>query len=212
MKIAALSEYKGETWEIVLESGKKVFVNEMIVSDFRLFEGKEITPAELCSITSADIARKAKKRALYLLGERAFCRAELLAKLEKSYGAEVAENAVCYVEELGYINDEDYAAKYAEYLIKRKKHGVYRAKQEMLRKGLARELCENALAEFTEEELDEELLWLIRKKYNEKISDFDGRRKTVAALVRRGYDYSSVKRCIALCLEDFDDEEFYENE
>ena len=212
MKIAALSEYKGETWEIVLESGKKVFVNEMIVSDFRLFEGKEITPAELCSITSADIARKAKKRALYLLGERAFCRAELLAKLEKSYCAEVAENAVCYVEELGYINDEDYAAKYAEYLIKRKKHGVYRAKQEMLRKGLARELCENALAEFTEEELDEELLWLIRKKYNEKISDFDGRRKTVAALVRRGYDYSSVKRCIALCLEDFDDEEFYENE
>lgn len=212
MKIAALSEYKGETWEIVLESGKKVFVNEMIVSDFRLFEGKEITPAELCSITSADIARKAKKRALYLLGERAFCRAELLAKLEKSYCAEVAENAVCYVEELGYINDEDYAAKYAEYLIKRKKHGVYRAKQEMLRKGLSRELCENALAEFTEEELDEELLWLIRKKYNEKISDFDGRRKTVAALVRRGYDYSSVKRCIALCLEDFDDEEFYENE
>lgn len=212
MKIAALSEYKGETWEIVLESGKKVFVNEMIVSDFRLFEGKEITPAELCSITSADIARKAKKRALYLLGERAFCREELLSKLEKSYGAEVAENAVCYVEELGYINDEDYAAKYAEYLIKRKKHGVYRAKQEMLRKGLSRELCENALAEFTEDELDEELLWLIRKKYIEKIADFDGRRKTVAALVRRGYDFSSVKRCIARCLEDFDDEEFYENE
>lgn len=212
MKIAALSEYKGETWEIVLESGKKVFVNEMIVSDFRLFEGKEITPAELCSITSADIARKAKKRALYLLGERAFCREELLSKLEKSYGAEVAENAVCYVEELGYINDEDYAAKYAEYLIKRKKHGVYRAKQEMLRKGLSRELCENALAEFTEDELDEELLWLIRKKYIEKIADFDGRRRTVAALVRRGYDFSSVKRCIARCLEDFDDEEFYENE
>lgn len=212
MKIAALSEYKGETWEIVLESGRKVFVNEMIVSDFRLFEGKEITAAELSSITSADIARKAKKRALYLLGERAFCRAELFLKLEKTYGAEVAENAVCYVEELGYINDEDYAEKYAEYLIKRKKHGVYRAKREMLQKGLSRELCENVLAEFTEEELDEELLRLIRKKYIEKIADFDGRRKTVAALVRRGYAFSAVKRCIAACLEDFDDEEFYENE
>ncbi len=212
MKISALSEYKGETWEIVLESGRKVFVNEMIVSDFRLFEGREITSAELSSITAADIVRKAKKRALYLLGERAFCRGELLSKLEKTYGAEVAEDAVCYVEELGYINDEDYAKKYAEYLIKRKKHGVYRAKREMLQKGLSRELCENVLAEFTEDELDEELLWLIRKKYIEKIADFDGRRKTVAALVRRGYDFSSVKRCIAACLEDFDDEEFYENE
>ena len=212
MKITSLSEYKGDTWEIVLESGKKIFVNELVVSDYRLFEGKEISSADLSAITSADLVRKAKKRALYLLGERAYCRGELYSKLEKTYNAEIAEEAVSYVEELGYIDDEDYAGKLAEYLIKHKKHGVYRAKQEMLHKGLPRELCENALAEFSEEELDEELTEIIGKKYIDKIADFDGRRRTVAALVRRGYDFTSVKRCIAKCLEDFDDEEFYENE
>ncbi len=212
MKITSLAEYKGDTWEIVLDSGKKIFVNELVVSDCRLFEGKEISSADLSAITSADLVRKAKKRALYLLGERAYCRGELFSKLEKTYNSEIAEEAVSYVEELGYINDEDYAAKLAEYLIKHKKHGVYRAKQEMLHKGLPRELCENALAEYTEEELDEELTELIGKKYIDKIADFDGRRRTVAALVRRGYDFTSVKRCIAKCLEDFDDEEFYENE
>lgn len=212
MKITSLSEYKGDTWEIVLESGKKIFVNELVVSDCRLFKGKEISPEDLSAITSADLVRKAKKRALYLLGERAYCRGELFSKLAKTYNEEIAEEAVSYVEELGYIDDEDYAVKLAEYLIKVKKHGVYRAKQEMLHKGLSRELCENALAEFSEEELDEELTELIGKKYIDKITDLDGRRKTVAALVRRGYSYSAVKRCIAACLEDFDDEEFYENE
>lgn len=212
MKITSLAEYKGDTWEIVLDSGKKIFVNELVVSDYRLFEGKEISSADLSAITSADLVRKAKKRALYLLGERAYCRGELYSKLEKTYNAEIAEEAVSYVEELGYIDDEDYAGKLAEYLIKVKKHGVYRAKQEMLHKGLSRELCENALAEFSEEELDEELTELIGKKYIDKIADFDGRRRTVAALVRRGYDFTSVKRCIAKCLENFDDEEFYENE
>ena len=212
MKITSLSEYKGDTREIVLDSGQKIFINELVVSDCRLFEGKEISPEDLSAITSADLVRKAKKRALYLLGERAYCRAELYAKLEKTYNAEIAEEAVSYVEELGYIDDEDYAAKYAEYLIKVKKHGVYKAKQEMLHKGIPRELCENALAEYSEEELDEELTELIGKKYIDKIADFDGRRRTVAALVRRGYDFTSVKRCIAKCLEDFDDEEFYENE
>ena len=212
MKITSLAEYKGDTWEIVLDSGKKIFVNELVVSDYRLFEGKEISSADLSAITSADLVRKAKKRALYLLGERAYCRGELFSKLEKTYNAEIAEEAVSYVEELGYIDDEDYAEKLAEYLIKVKKHGVYRAKQEMLHKGLPRELCENALAEYTEEELDEELTELIGKKYIDKIADFDGRRRTVAALVRRGYDFTSVKRCIAKCLDNFDDEEFYENE
>lgn len=212
MKITSLAEYKGDTWEIVLDNGKKIFVNELVVSDYRLCEDKEISPADLSAITSADLLRKAKKRALYLLGEREYCRGELYSKLLKTYGAEIAEEAVSYVEELGYINDGDYAAKLAEYLIKSKKHGVYRAKQEMLQKGLSRELCENALAEYTEEELDEELIELIRKKYIDKIADFDGRRRTAAALVRRGYGFSSVKRCIANCLENFDDEEFYENE
>lgn len=212
MKITSLSEYKGDTWEIVFDDNRKIFVNALVIADYRLFEGKEITPSDLSEISGADLVRKAKKRALYLLGDRAYCRGELFAKLEKTYNAEIAEAAVSYVEELGYIDDEDYAKKLAEYLIKSKKRGLYRAKQEMLLKGLPKELCENVLAEFSEEELDEELIELIKKKYIEKISDKDNRRKTVAALVRRGYDFSSVKRCIAVCLDDFDDEEFYENE
>lgn len=169
-----------------------------------------------------EVLKRAKKRALYLLGERAFCRAELLKKLAVTYGTDIAEQAMEYIDDLGYINDEEYAVKLADYLIHRKKFGLFRAKREMLSRGLDRELCENVLSEIPSDELDEELVELIEKRYSAKISDFDDRRRTTAALVRRGYDFGSVRRCIDYVAEnigaeqsdfnDFDDYIDYENE
>lgn len=154
---------------------------------------------------------RAKKRALYLLGERQYCRGELLCKLTKTYGAEVAENAVDYVCECGYVNDEDYAPRLAEYLITRKHWGIRRVRAEMLHRGLDKELVELTLADIPSEELDEELMSLIERKYANKIRDFDDRRRTVAALVRRGYDFDAIKRCIEFIVQN-DECEFGEND
>lgn len=210
MLITALSDYKGETWEIELDGERKVFVNGFVVERFGLKKGIDISEEQLEEMLGADTLRKAKKRALYLLGDRAYCEGELRKKLEKTYGAEIAENAVKYVSELGYINDEDYAKKYAEYLISSKRHGISRARREMLLKGLPREIVENVLADFSREQLDEELLFVIRRKYSDKIGDFDSRRRTTAALVRRGYDFGSIKRCIEIVTNEKLDEEFEE--
>lgn len=143
-----------------------------------------------------DVLRRAKKRALYLLGERLMCRGELVMKLTRTYGGKIAEQAADYVCGLGYVNDEEYAPKLAEHLIKRKRFGVRRARLEMLHRGLDRELVENTLSDISEDEVDAELLLLIERKYALKVQDRDDRRRTVAALVRRGYDFGAIKRCI----------------
>lgn len=210
MLITALSVYKGDTLEAEIDGNRKVYINRFAVERFGLSKGKEITEERLCEIKDYDTLRKAKKRALYLLGERAYCTGELRGKLEKTYGAEIAESAVEYVSSLGYLNDEDYAEKYADYLITNKRHGISRARREMIMKGLSREVTDNALAEFTEEMLDEELLFVIRRKYSAKIGNIDDRRRTVAALARRGYDYGSIKRCIEIAVNEKLDEEFEE--
>lgn len=212
MEITYLSEYKGDTWEVGLDGERKFYINRSVVDDFSLCEGMNITPPELEQIKGADVLRKAKKRALYLLGERSMCRGELLNKLKRTYGEEIAEQAVEYVEEMGYINDEEYAPKLADYLIRRKRWGVYRAKREMIFRGLDAELVENVLAEFSEEELDEELVELIEKKYSSKIADYDDRRRTIAALMRRGYGYAAVKRCIERVLDNEEDDEFFDDD
>lgn len=215
MEITELCEYKGDTWQIELDGDRKYYVNGSIVGEFGLEKGQAVTSAELSEITSADTLRKAKKRALYLLGERLMCRGELLSKLTKTYGEQVAEEAAEYVCDLGYVNDEEYAPKLAEYLIKRKRWGVRRARYEMLRRGLDRDLVENTLADIPEEELDEELMTLIEKRYSQKVLDYDDRRRTIAALARRGYDFGAIKRCIAAFLESSEDngefDEVYED-
>lgn len=207
MKITYLAEYKGDTWEARLEGGERFYINRSVAEEYSLSEGMDLPLSALEQIKSADIVRKAKKRGLYLLGERSMCRGELLQKLTKTYGAEIAEEAVEYIDGLGYINDEDYAPRLAEYLIHRKRFGIRRAKQEMIKRGLDRELVENVLADLPEDELDEELRALIEKKYYAKIGTYDDRRRTIAALMRRGYDYSAVKRCIEAVAECADEDE-----
>lgn len=210
MEITELCEYKGDTWQIELDGERKYYVNGSIVSGFELEKGQIISGEELNEIKGADTLRKAKKRALYLLGERLMCCGELLAKLTKTYGEQVAEEAAEYACELGYVNDEEYAPKLAEYLIKRKRWGVRRARYEMLHRGLDRELVENTLADIPEEEIDEELTALIEKKYAGKVQDYDDRRRTIAALARRGYDFGAIKRCIDAFLENSEDNDEFD--
>ena len=206
MEITELCEYKGDTWQIELDGERKYYVNGSVVSEYELEKGQTLSHEELSEIKGADTLRKAKKRALYLLGERLMCRGELLLKLTKTYGEQVAEEAVEYVCGLGYVNDDEYAPKLAEYLIKRKRWGVRRARYEMLHRGLDRELVENTLADIPEDELDGELTALIEKKYAGKVQDYDDRRRTIAALARRGYDFGAIKRCIDAFLENSEDD------
>lgn len=207
MIITALGAYKRDTWEIELDGKRKVYVNESIIDGSGLREGQSVSPETLSEIMGEDALRKAKKRALYLLGERDMCRGELLKKLTKTYGAEIAEEAADYVSSLGYIDDEEYASKLAEYLIKRKHWGKRRARYEMIMRGLDRELVENTLEDIPSDDLDEELIALIEKRYIDKISDRDDLRRTTAALARRGFDFDSIRRCIKAVKDndDFDD-------
>lgn len=201
MLVTDICEYKGDTWKIELDGERKFFVNVSVVMEFGLEKGQTLPLSALNQITRADKLRKAKKRGIYLVGERAYGYNELYAKLKKTYGEETAREAVDYILSLGYINDEEYAPKLAEHLIKSKHQGPRKAKYEMLKRGLDSGLVEKTLESYSDSDLDEELLALIERKYSQKIADFDDRRRTTAALIRRGYDYGSVKRCIQAALE-----------
>lgn len=210
-RITELSVYKGDTYKLELEDGKTFFLNCAIVADYDLHEGGEMDGELLEKLQHADKMRKAKKRALYLLGSRMYCYNELYKKLLPTYGEEASRAAADAMREYGYIDDTDYAEKLAEKLIHVKHYGMQKTRWEMQLRGLDRNLIDDVLAQYTEDEIDEEIMHLLETKYSEKISDPDDRRRTIAALARRGYGYHSVKRCIEKLLqeqEDFDPEEF----
>lgn len=210
MEITELSVYKGDTYKLELEDGQTFFINSTVVNDFMLRKGEELSGDRLAQLQQADTRRKAKKRALYLLGTKQYCYNELYKKLKQTYNEDAARSAADSMRDYGYVNDEEYAPKLADYLIHTKRYGLRKAKYEMLHRGLSAELVENTLAEFSDEEIYEEITELLERKYYNKIADYDDRRRTIAALARRGYDYNSVKHCIEQLLEDYEDYE--ENE
>lgn len=207
-RITELSLYKGDTYKLELEGGTTSFLNCALVADYDLYEGGEMDSELLEKLQRADNMRKAKKRALYLLGSRMYCYGELYKKLLPTYGEEASREAADAMQEYGYIDDEDYARKLAERLIRGKRYGMGKTRWEMQRRGLDKNLIEDVLTEYSEDDIDEEIMHLLQTKYSEKLDDPDDRRRTMAALARRGYGWGEVKRCMERCAELTEDEEF----
>lgn len=150
---------------------------------------------------------RARKRAMYLLGSHDYSVRALREKLLKNYTPETAERVIEDMTRYGFLDDENYGRKLAASLIKGKKYGVYRAKTEMKRKGVPQSIIEDTLSEYEADDYLEQLKTVIRKKYLDKIYDTDGRRKTVNALVRRGYGFSEIKKAVLEVLEEEAEEE-----
>ena len=77
----------------------------------------------------------------------------------------------------------------------------------MRRKGVSELDAEEALSEYEKEDYSDQLISLIEKKYGDRIEDRDDRRRTVAALAKRGYGYSEIKDAILTVLRRWADEE-----
>ena len=134
------------------------------------------------------------EKAVSLLNYRAHSRKELADKLKQKTGCAEAElnNVLDRLEELGFLNDRTYAAAVVR-SCSRKGYGAQRARSELSRRGIPKELWEEARAEMPE--TDAALERLIRSKLRDP-SDRDEVRKVTAAMVRRGFSWDEIRRAI----------------
>ena len=153
----------------------------------------EITDEEeLTAFYKAVGSRCAFIAGLRLLSYRDHSHKELAAKLvQKGHKREYAEDAICMLENYGYVNDERYANSLLHSLYERKGLNVNAIKSELIRKGVSREIAENVV-----ETLDNDpvlrIIDLLNTKFSRKISDEKGVKRTVASLQRMGYKWSDI--------------------
>ncbi len=194
--IDTLEKYKGKTWTVELSDGETFYINEDTVFDFSLKKGQEITEERLEEVKTADLFRKARERALYLLDYRDYSFTELYKKLEGTYTEEISLEVMRRLAESGLINDRRYAETLARKYMVTKKFGYYRARQEMIMKGLDRDIVEQALLVYEDDTL-ERLEELVESKYARKITDRKSLEKVKNALVRQGYSYSDINAVLS---------------
>ncbi len=153
----------------------------------------------------------ATKRASYLLGGKDYSRKELLTKLLKNYSREACEAAVERMVEYGYLDDRKYAEKLARHYIEVKKYGKSRAKSLMIQKGLGSSMADEALEQYSADDMVDEIVSIIKKKYIDRLyAEEPDRRaetqKVIAALARRGFRYEQITTAIKLVQSDYSDD------
>ena len=157
----------------------------------RIDVGKELDDEELHELIILSNERRAKEKALWLISYRSHSKKELRDKIRRTCDAEAADKAVERMEELGLVNDEDFARRYAEQLLYGKRLSKRAAFYELRRKGIDQATAEEALAEL-DVDVHEQIRALIEKKYR-NINDEKIRRRAVAALQRLGYGWEDIK-------------------
>ncbi len=170
---------------------------------------KEITQEELTELLDAVSFRRAYNKGLDFLSRRAYGTKELIKKLcEKGHEKEAAEKACERLTELGLLNDEEFARILANELFERKNYSIKRIKQELIFRGIDREIAENT-ANCLDNNPETRIILIVKKKYINKIGDEKGRKRTIDALLRLGYSYSDIKNALN-AINDFDEEDFYD--
>lgn len=160
--------------------------------------GSEIDEDALTELSTEAEIKKAKEKALSLLSYKEYTQSELTQRLRKHVDEAAAEAAVARMQELGLLNDRDYAERYLRELADRKGYGKLRIKQEMRRKGIASDLIEELLAEREGIDPTEKIRAVLHKKYPAAWEDEQVRRRAYAAMLRLGYTSSEVRRALEL--------------
>ena len=207
MEITALEPRRKSFTALLLdgEFAMNIDTETLMKSGWRV--GQSITDEELYELVQLSEQRRANEKALYLLEHRSHSKKELVEKIRRTTSAEAAQAAADKMEDLGLLDDEDYARRYASELLNRKGYSTSRTVYELLQKGIDKELAQE-LAEELAPDPQEKILAIVERKYPACVSDEKIMRRAVAALQRLGYRYEDIRGAIAEYTERLEEDSF----
>ena len=195
MIITETQKQKKHLTKLIFEDGNDALLDNDICVNYSLKPETQITEEELARLMYESEYVRAKSRALWYLD-----RADRTEKgmYEKLVGAGFDKKASAAVVgrfvEVGLIDDRRFAENFAE-----KCRDANISKREGIRKLLGKGVPYDIANEvFSETEVDEEeqVRAVIEKKYARKLAQENGVQRVYAALVRKGFSFSSVKNAL----------------
>lgn len=177
---------------ICFNNGTQLVLYRGEIRQLSLKQGARISEAQYQYILTDIIGKRVKKRALYLLQKQDRTEKQLYDKLKQSeYPEECIENAIQYVKDYHYIDDERFAKTYIRY--HQAKKSEQRLKMDLLSKGVAKTTIEYALDEEFEADERQMISQLLDKKgFDGRNTDISSRRRIYQFLLRRGFKSSDI--------------------
>ena len=200
MKITEIKPRRKGLSALYLDGEFAVSLDTKTLIENRFDVGREIDDDDLHEIIKLSNERRAKDKALWLISYRDHSKKELEQKISRTSDKDSAQKAVERMEELGLVNDERYARRYAEQLLNSKHMSKHRITFELIQKGIERETAEMIVEEL-ESDPREHIRIVIEKKYR-NLSDEKQKRRAAAALQRLGYRWDDISYVLSEYDED----------
>lgn len=182
-------------------------LNKETAVKFSLKVGKEITEEKLKEACFDSEVKSAFEKASNILGIRMHSKKEIFDKLfKKGYEKQVIEKAILKLEEYGFVDDRIFAKEFVE---SNSKYSKKIKEQKLKQKGVSPDIVFEILAN----ESDFEEIELCKKqaqKYakSKDVSTKEGKQKLYASLVRKGFDFSTIKKACENLTKNDDFDEF----
>lgn len=188
---------------VKLEDGTILRLSEAALLRFGLCEGMELDEPLRQRIEDFAASEKTRETAAVMIGRRALSKKELRDRLvKKGADREDADEAADWLEEIGAVDDGNYAGVIARHYASRG-YGPGRVKEELRRRGVDRELWEEALAQLPES--SEAIAAYLEKRRCGDLRDPKERKRVTDALVRRGFSWGEIRAVLGEYLADFED-------
>lgn len=185
------SQHVEGRWLAVLEDGSILRVGEGEVIDFALYAGKELSGEEAERLQAAARRSGLKSKAIELLMRKPQSRKELGRKLLEWEASQEEAEAICdRMEELGYLNEGEYAGRIVRHYAA-KGFGERKIRDELYRRGVPRELWDDALSQVEDEDNAAAIDAFLEKKLKGSHDPKDVKRAS-DALARRGYRWPEI--------------------
>lgn len=173
------------------ETGESLILYKGEIRSFGLLEGQDISDTLYQELLYDVIGKRATKRAMHLLEKQDRTEYQLREKLRQNeYPKEAIEQAVAYVKSYHYIDDLRYACSYVRY--QKEKKSSRRIQQDLQKKGVAKELIEQALCQEGNEDETGAIQKLLEKKGYTPDMPREQANKIYQFLLRRGYKSSDI--------------------
>jgi regulatory protein len=198
MKITKLETQKNSQNRASIFVDEEFFAGVSIdlILKLSIYEGKEVTRDYLNEILETEEYQKCLSKTYDYISRRLHSEKELKTKLRGKFSSQNIHKAIDKLKELGYINDRKFAEMWVEQ--RQISRGKYVLNQELIKKGVDKELIAEVLAEKANDPENEFEIAsnLAIKKLKEGMSKDEVYLKIGGYLSRRGFSYEIVKKVI----------------
>ena len=189
------SKHKQERVLVFLEGGDLLRITGAELLRFGLYKGMDLPPALVVELQAAAQQSQLKQTAARMASGRMLSKKEVQHRLTKKGATEEqAADTADWLETLGAVDDEGYAGVIVRHY-GAMGYGPGRVKQELHRRGVPRELWDDALARMPDPE--EAIDRFLTAKLRGKTPDRATLQRLSAALQRRGFSWQDIRPALA---------------